>query len=162
LAGPRHDDANGQGDVSDALAGAIALIAGILVARGAEPTQAQINACSKYLQNRDWVQDRDVAEVRELERCRKLLGPECLPGSPNCVCDKEDETGTGCYKPKPAAFRPWQEIWQCNDIRVTVTMRDPNVIEYDLGGTIWGGSHFAKPLNGPLYFNGRPCLPLRG
>jgi len=23
-------------------------------------------------------------------------------------------------KPKPVAFRPWQEVWQCNDLRVTV------------------------------------------
>jgi hypothetical protein len=64
-------------------------------------------------------------------------------------------------KPKPAAFRPRQEAWQCNDIRVTVTSRAPGMIEYDLGGTIWGGSRFSKELLGLLYFNGRPCLPLR-
>ena len=36
-------------------------------------------------------------------------------------------------------FRPWQQVWQCNDIRVTITGRDPFSVEYDLGGTIWGG-----------------------
>jgi hypothetical protein len=40
--------------------------------------------------------------------------------------------------PPPSRFRPWQQIWQCNDIRVTVTARDPFSIEYDLGGTILG------------------------
>ena len=32
--------------------------------------------------------------------------------------------------------------------------------EYDLGGTIWGGAHFTV-IKGALYFNERPCLPLR-
>jgi hypothetical protein len=62
--------------------------------------------------------------------------------------------------PPPPHFRPWQQVWQCNDIRVTVTARDPFSIEYDLGGTIWGGSHFTV-IKGALYFNERPCLPLR-
>jgi hypothetical protein len=44
--------------------------------------------------------------------------------------------------PPLPSFRPWQQVWQCNDIRVTVTARDPFSIEYDLGGTIWGGGHF--------------------
>ena len=57
-------------------------------------------------------------------------------------------------------FRPWQQDWQCNDIWVTVTARDPFSIEYDLGGTIWGGSRFTV-IKGELYFNARPCLPLR-
>jgi hypothetical protein len=57
-------------------------------------------------------------------------------------------------------FRPWQQAWQCNDIRVTVTARDPFSVEYDLGGTIWGGSRF-NIVKGALYFNGRPCLPLQ-
>jgi hypothetical protein len=38
--------------------------------------------------------------------------------------------------PKLAAFRPWQRIWQCNDIRVTETVNQPGVVNYDLGGTI--------------------------
>jgi hypothetical protein len=41
---------------------------------------------------------------------------------------------------KPPPFRPWQEVWQCNDVRVTITSRSPEEIEYDLGGMIWGGS----------------------
>src|SRR5262245_26976150 len=57
-------------------------------------------------------------------------------------------------------FRPWQQVWQCNDIRVTVTARDPFSIEYDLGGTIWGGSRFTV-VKGELFFNGRPCLSLQ-
>jgi hypothetical protein len=57
-------------------------------------------------------------------------------------------------------FRPWQQVWQCNDIRVTVTARDPFSVEYDLGGTIWGGSRFTV-VKGELFFNGRPCLPLQ-
>jgi hypothetical protein len=44
--------------------------------------------------------------------------------------------------PPPPRFRPWQQVWQCNDIRVTITARDPFSVEYDLGGTIWGGSRF--------------------
>ena len=62
--------------------------------------------------------------------------------------------------PPPPRFRPWQQVWQCNDIRVTITARDPFSIEYDLGGTIWGGGHFTV-IKGALYFNERPCLPLQ-
>jgi hypothetical protein len=54
-------------------------------------------------------------------------------------------------------FQPWQRVWQCNDIGVTITARDPFSIEYDLGGSIWGGSRFTI-FKGTLYFNGRPCL----
>jgi len=57
-------------------------------------------------------------------------------------------------------FQPWQRIGQCNDIRVTVTARDPFSVEYDLGGTIWGGSRFTI-IKGDLFFNGRPCLSLQ-
>src|SRR5215831_7848162 len=39
-------------------------------------------------------------------------------------------------------WRPWQEVWQCNDVRVTIASRSPEEIEYDLGGMIWGGSRF--------------------
>src|SRR5262245_7609198 len=47
--------------------------------------------------------------------------------------------------PKPAVtrWRPWQQIWQCNDIRLTITSRTEGLIEYDIGGSIWGGSQFA-------------------
>jgi hypothetical protein len=64
--------------------------------------------------------------------------------------------------PVRAAFRPLQRIWQCNDIRVTETLLQPGVVNYDLGGTIWGGSQFTLNIQqGYLYFNGRPCAPLR-
>jgi opacity protein-like surface antigen len=70
--------------------------------------------------------------------------------------------------PIRARFQPWQRIWQCNDIRVTVTAAQPGAINYDLGGTIWGGSQFTFSfafLGGHagewLHFNGRPCAPLR-
>jgi hypothetical protein len=68
--------------------------------------------------------------------------------------------------PAPARFQPWQRVWQCNDIRVTATGPQPGVTVYDLGGTIWGGSQFTLvPGKGflelDLYFNGRPCVPLR-
>jgi hypothetical protein len=70
--------------------------------------------------------------------------------------------------PVRARFQPWQRIWQCNDIRVTVTAAQPGAINYDLGGTIWGGSQFTFSfafLGGHagewLHFNGRPCAPLR-
>ena len=43
----------------------------------------------------------------------------------------------------------WQAIWQRNDIRVTVTAREEWTVEYDLGGTIWGGSRFAI-VKGPV------------
>jgi hypothetical protein len=59
-----------------------------------------------------------------------------------------------------ANWRPWQAVWQCNDVRVTVTSRSPEEIEYDLGGMIWGGSRITV-VRGNLFFNGRPCVPLR-
>src|SRR5262244_936916 len=61
--------------------------------------------------------------------------------------------------PKPPPFRPWQDVWQCNDVRVTVTSRSPEEIEYDLGGMIWGGRFTV--VRGNLFFNGRSCVPLR-
>jgi hypothetical protein len=57
-------------------------------------------------------------------------------------------------------FQPWQAIWQCNDVRVTITSRSPVEIEYDLGGMIWGGSRITV-VHGNLFFNGWPCVPLR-
>ena len=62
--------------------------------------------------------------------------------------------------PPPPRFQPWQQVWQCNDIRVTVTGLDPYSVEYDIGGMIWGGSRFTI-VKGDLFFNGRPCLPLQ-
>jgi hypothetical protein len=57
---------------------------------------------------------------------------------------------------------PLPRIWQCNDIRVTETVLQPGVVNYDLGGTIWGGSQFTLNIQqGDLYFNGRPCYRWR-
>lgn len=73
-------------------------------------------------------------------------------------------------EPRPARvrFQPSQRIWQCNDIRVTETITRPwtlgggTIVNYDLGGTIWGGSQFTFAIErGDLWFNGRPCAPLR-
>jgi len=65
-------------------------------------------------------------------------------------------------KPARLSFKPWQRIWQCSDIRVTETVNQPGVVNYDLGGTIWGGSNFTLNFQrGDLFFNGRPCLQLR-
>jgi hypothetical protein len=69
------------------------------------------------------------------------------------------DDGDAPPKPPPP-FRPWQEVWQCNDVRVTITSRSPEEIEYDLGGMIWGGSRLTV-VRGNLFFNGRPCVPLR-
>ena len=58
---------------------------------------------------------------------------------------------------------PPPRIWQCNDIRVTETVLQPGIVHYDLGGTIWGGSQFTLNINnGDMFFNGRPCIILRG
>jgi hypothetical protein len=84
------------------------------------------------------------------------------------VCDSDNSADCKRPAPKRARFQPWQRIWQCNDIRVTVTAAQPGAINYDLGGTIWGGSQFTFSfafLGGHagewLHFNGRPCAPLR-
>src|SRR5262245_18930535 len=60
---------------------------------------------------------------------------------------------------KPIAFRPWRQIWQCNDIRILEFSDRLGLVEYDLSGTISGGSRFARALNRDmLFFNGRSCL----
>jgi hypothetical protein len=62
--------------------------------------------------------------------------------------------------PRPVRFRPTQQVWQCNDLRVTVTQTAPFTWNYDIGGTIWGGINFTS--DGPnLYLRGIPCVPLR-
>ena len=84
-------------------------------------------------------------------------GSGCRP----CKSDRECAEGLG-ERPKPATyrFRPRQEIWQCNDIRVTWTEPEPGVINYDIGGTIWGGINFTYTPRG-LFLRGVPCVPLR-
>jgi hypothetical protein len=113
-----------------ALAGAISLIADILVARAADTLEDAKEICD----------ERYSQDDKAAERCMK----------------RERE------RIAAAAFRPSQRMWQCNDIRVTETINQPWVVNYDLGGTIWGGSQFTLMLeSGALYFNGRPCVPLR-
>jgi hypothetical protein len=84
-----------------------------------------------------------------------LAGVAVLSGLTISVAYTADESD-----PPLPRFRPWQQVWQCNDIRVTITGRDPFSVEYDLGGTIWGGAHFTV-VKGQLFFNERPCLPLQ-
>ncbi len=59
--------------------------------------------------------------------------------------------------------QPMYMVWQCNDVRVTIS-EGPEGVLYDLGGSIWGGSQFFFRVRGyfpELLFNGRPCLQLR-
>jgi hypothetical protein len=81
--------------------------------------------------------------------------------SPEEDCKAE---GDCSEEPRPAQyrFRPWQEIWQCNDLRVTVTGNAPGTVNYDIAGSIWGGINFT--FDGPrhqLYKGAWPCVPLR-
>jgi len=62
----------------------------------------------------------------------------------------------------PAAFRPWRQVWQCNDIRIVEFSNRQGLIEHDVSSTIRGGSQFARDLNrDTLIFNGRRCAPLK-
>jgi hypothetical protein len=84
-----------------------------------------------------------------------------VPWSPKPLYAAED----GQSEPAPARFRPSQQIWQCNDIRITVTNPQPGVVNYDIGGTIWGGINFTAVYslgpNAGLYLRGVPCARLR-
>jgi len=70
-------------------------------------------------------------------------GPYCGPNNERCdptdCIDAAQDWGDPPPSPPPRragvpVFRPWQQVWQCNDIRVTITVRDPDAIEYHLGG----------------------------
>jgi len=64
--------------------------------------------------------------------------------------------------PQPVRFRPWQEVWQCNDLRVTITSNAPGMINYDIAGSILGGINFT--MDGPrhqLYKGQWPCALVR-
>src|SRR5215831_4464351 len=84
------------------------------------------------------------------ERQRALIEDAC-EGDGNKACEPEPARA-------PAPWRPWQRVWQCNDIRVTETMQREGFIHYDLAGTIVGGGQFALDLRGrgQLFFNSRP------
>ena len=73
------------------------------------------------------------------------MGPYCGPNNERCdptdCIDAAQDWGDPPPSPPPRraavpVFRPWQQVWQCNDIRVTITVRDPDAIEYHLGGMI--------------------------
>jgi hypothetical protein len=88
--------------------------------------------------------------------------------APNKAAEKYCLTHGGAAPPDdPPRVRarfvpPLPRVWQCNDIRVTETVLQPGIVNYDLGGTIWGGSQFTLNINqGNLYFNGRPCYRYR-
>jgi len=137
------------------LTGAIALVASVLVARAAEPTR---DTCAT---------DEECAAVcmktattnKEKIKCYAMLSTR-----PEEDCFAEGD----CIKeaPKPVRWQPWQQVWQCNDIRMTITSRTQGLIEYDLGGSIWGGSRFAVDFRrdpwGKYWFNGRPCIQITG
>jgi hypothetical protein len=83
-------------------------------------------------------------------------GTGCRP----CKTDRECAEGLGA---RPVAFKGWRRAWQCSDIRVTETVTQRGIVNYDLAGTIWGGSQFALDIQrGTMWFNGRPCVFLGG
>jgi len=90
----------------------------------------------------------EFAEDRPENWC--LSHPDDIKNDPACKP----------FRPKPVRFRPWQQVWQCNDIRVTVTGSDPVTINYDIGGTIWGGINFTL-WQSRLFLRGVPCTPVR-
>jgi len=110
--------------------GAVTFTAAMLIH---EAHGADANYCTRVCG-----QDGEVLETPEQEACHA-----------RCI-----ET------PKPARFRPWQQAWQCNDLRVTVTAQNPDTINYDIGGSVWGGINFTV-WRGQLYLRGAPCVPLR-
>jgi hypothetical protein len=91
---------------------------------------------------REYLQDREMAEFPEQQQAYD-------------ACMKR-------VRQPPVKLNTY--VWQCNDIRLTITER-PEGTYYDLGGSIWGGSQFLFTL-GPayepkLFMNGRPCIRLR-
>jgi len=73
-----------------------------------------------------------------------------------------DGRADGDTAPEYTAFRPWQEAWQCNDLRVTVTSPQLGIVNYDIAGSIWGGINFT--FDGPrhqLYKGQWPCTLIR-
>ena len=137
---------------------AVSIIVGLLLGRArAGP------AVEKVIPDSAW------ATTPECQALKRSTGGTNIPIPDRCDLTLADDGDSADvhqmerdFVAKPTRFQPWQQIWQCNDIRVTVTERQAGVIEYDLGGTIWGGSRFTKPFTGPLYFNDRQCLYIAG
>ena len=65
-------------------------------------------------------------------------------------------------------FRPWQQVWQCNDIRVTIAARDPFSVTLRTDGAdfvwtkiIWSSNappRAAPPANGRMTTS--TCSPM--
>jgi hypothetical protein len=91
-----------------------------------------------------------------------LHEPEEAAAFDRCMKESKPQASATVTPPfqGPPPFKPWQQVWQCNDIRIVEFSNRQGLIEYDLGGTIWGGARFARDLSNRdmLFFNGRPCL----
>src|SRR5262249_39611103 len=93
------------------------LLAGVLML-SAWPAVAQAEVAKSFL---DWAQHCENPETGA--GCAKLL-PKRLP---DCSNAGDEGQIVACMEAADKAheasvrFRPWQQVWQCNDIRVTVT-----------------------------------------
>jgi hypothetical protein len=87
------------------------------------------------------------------------LALAAMPARAQNAIDPDEPNGAAAEVRRPPPFRPWQEVWQCRDLRVTVIGREPYGIEYDIGGTLFGGGQFAV-ARGQLFFNATPCVQL--
>jgi hypothetical protein len=106
------------------------------------------------------IPDDAWADTPECQALKRSTGGSNVPIPDNCEVGMADVPEK---PPTPVAFKGWQRAWQCNDIRVTETVTQRGIVNYDLGGTIWGGSQFALDIvRGTMWFNGRPCLFLGG
>jgi hypothetical protein len=120
------------------LAGATALAVGVLTARAGERE----------------IPDNAWANTPECQALKRSTRGSNIPIPDNCEVGMADEP------PRAVRWQPRQEVWQCNDIRVTWTNTAPGVINYDIGGTVWGGINFTYTPRG-LFLRGVPCVPLR-
>jgi hypothetical protein len=106
------------------------------------------------------IPDDAWADTPECQALKRSTGGSNVPIPDNC------EVGMADVPEKPptrVAFKPWQRAWQCSDIRVTETVTQRGIVNYDFAGTIWGGSQFALDIQrGAMWFNGRPCAFLGG
>jgi hypothetical protein len=147
------------------IAAFVALVTIICLPHSALAAETDEQTCSVF-------KEGELENKAEYKRClaRLASGDEAYRDFLICVgreghkATEQGECGPAPpLKPQPAAFRPWQRAWQCNDIRVTETVVRQGIVSYDLGGTIWGGSQFALDIRrGTLWFNGKACMFLGG
>jgi len=149
--------------ITVALMIAAALIATIIIARAGDADVPSLQECRKMLEDQ-------APETPTEMACIKRYGEDAIYDCETIRANAPRPYNgpvRGCRenlveKPTASSWRPWQRVWQCNDIRVTETSIRSGVINYDLAGTIWGGSQFTYDLNHEkIYFNGRACLPVR-